>query len=127
MKRIIIVIALVGIAIAIGAVIIGCSSSPAGKLYGETKPANAVAVKITDVKNNPQDTRTLVLEGVISSLCQTTGCWMYLDDDSGRIYVEFLNFALPKDKIGAKATVWGSVAQTEKGEVKFVATGIEVR
>lgn len=127
MKRIIIIIALVGISIAIGSVLIGCSSSPAGKLYGEAKPANAVSAKITDLKANPSDTRTLVLEGVISSLCQTTGCWMYLDDDSGRIYVQFLNFALPKDKIGAKATVWGSVAQTEKGEVKFVATGIEVR
>ena len=40
---------------------------------------------------------------------------------------KFLNFALPKDKIGAKATVWGSPAQTEKGEVKFAATGAEVR
>jgi hypothetical protein len=127
MKRIIIVIALVGIAIALGAIIIGCSSSPAGKLYGEAKPSNAIAAKITDLKANPSDTRTLVLDGVISSLCQASGCWIYLDDDSGRIYVEFLNFALPKDKIGAKATVWGSVATTEKGEVKFVATGIEVR
>ena len=127
MKRIIIVIALVGISIAIGSVLIGCSSTPASKLYGEAKPAGTVAAKIADLKANPSDTRTLSLDGVISELCQSSGCWMYLDDDSGRIYVQFLNFALPKDKIGAKAIVWGSPAQTEKGEVKFVATGIEVR
>jgi hypothetical protein len=127
MKGIIITIALVGIAIALGAIIIGCSSSPAGKLYGEAKPSGALSVKIADLKANPSDTRIVVLEGVISSLCQASGCWMYLDDDSGRIYVEFLNFALPKDKIGAKATVWGSTTLTEKGEVKFAATGAEVR
>ncbi len=39
MKRIIVTIAMLGIAIAIGSVLIGCSSSPAGKLYGEAKPS----------------------------------------------------------------------------------------
>jgi hypothetical protein len=127
MKRIIITIALVGIAIAIGSILIGCTSTPAGKLYGEAKPSGAVPAKIADLQKNPQDNRTVALEGVISNLCQSAGCWMYLDDDSGRIYVEFLNFALPKDKIGAKATVWGNSVLTDKGEVKFAATGAEVR
>jgi uncharacterized protein YdeI (BOF family) len=127
MKRIIIIIALVGMAIAVGAIIIGCSTTSAGKLYGEAKPAGAVPAKIADLQKNPQDHSTVVLEGVISNLCQSAGCWMYLDDDSGRIYVEFLNFALPKDKIGAHATVWGNTVLTDKGEVKFAATGAEVR
>jgi uncharacterized protein YdeI (BOF family) len=98
-----------------------------GKLYGETKPSDAVKSTTAEVAKNPTDKRTFELSGKITELCQHSGCWLYLTDDTGRIYVTLLNFALPKDKINAGITVWGNVATTDKGEVKFVATGAEVR
>jgi len=115
-------------------VFIGCSSDKTttsggsgGKLYGEAKPTEVVKSTTAEVVKNPADKRIFELSGRITELCQHSGCWLYLTDDRGRIYVTLLNFALPKDKIGAGITVWGSVATTDKGEVKFVATGAEVR
>jgi hypothetical protein len=117
------------------ATFIGCGGSSdkavtggaGGKLYGEAKPADAVKSTTAEVIKNPADKRTFELSGKISELCQHSGCWLYLTDDTGKIYVTLLNFALPKDKINAGITAWGNVTTTDKGEIKFVATGVEVR
>jgi hypothetical protein len=106
--------------------------TPLTKLVGE---ADAYADKVV---------RT---EGVVTSVCQSKGCWMQLSDAQGVAHVKFAGygFFVPKNASGHRAVVQGKVLRSqvdecsgkdgcrEKGEkesgqvakLDFEATGVE--
>ncbi|MCX6693564.1 MAG: hypothetical protein NT074_03300 [Methanomicrobiales archaeon] len=86
----------------------GCTSPAKEEVSG----GNSInAVKIGDILENPDsyNGRDVLINGKVVNQCGS-GCWFFLDDGSGTIYVDLLpnNFAIPP-MIGSKVTVEGSV------------------
>ncbi|MDP8323474.1 MAG: hypothetical protein RAO94_14100 [Candidatus Stygibacter australis] len=93
--------------------------------YGiEIKEANVT--QINQALNLKDSTDTLRLEGKIGAVCPT-GCWFYLEDNSGEIYVDLApsGIAIPQST-GKKAVVEGSYIKVKENSV-FVAKGVEIK
>jgi hypothetical protein len=85
--------------------------------------------------------KTVRTEGVVSAVCQESGCWMELTDEAGQAHVKMAGhaFFIPKEANGHRAVIQGKVlngdkdhcaeeaeAQTGKvAKVAIEATGIE--
>jgi len=57
-------------------------------------------------------------EGMVTSVCQSKGCWMQLSDANGVAHVKFAGygFFVPKNASGHRAVVQGKVLQSEVDE-----------
>ncbi|HSW58595.1 MAG TPA: hypothetical protein VLH15_09345 [Dehalococcoidales bacterium] len=81
--------------------------------YDYTPDAGTAIIKISDILEQPSNFqgKEVVLKGKIGSQCRT-GCWFYLNDGSGEIYVDLApsNLAIPQ-KRGATVVVLGEVIQ----------------
>jgi hypothetical protein len=68
-------------------------------------------VELNEALNDPEAyaSSPILLKGVISSVCQNKGCWMYLTDGNQRIRVTFKDygFFVPTNSNGKKAVVHG--------------------
>ena len=90
--------------------------------------ANAQLVKVKDVLIDPNlSGKPLILEGKITSQCGSSGCWLFLDDGTGQIYVDLSTngFSMPP-KMGKKAKVIGRAAESQNGIV-VIASQVEVK
>ena len=69
----------------------------------------------------------MTLEGKIVSQCQSNGCWFFLQDDTGQIYIDLStnNFALPSLP-NKQVVASGTVARSQQN-ILLVATGVEVK
>ena len=69
----------------------------------------------------------VTLEGNIVSQCQSNGCWFYLRDATGQIYIDLKthNFTLPSMP-NKNVNASGTVAQSQN-TVLLVASGVEVK
>jgi len=118
---------------------------------GEALPKKKTAVAVSAVLSNPEDGKTVLVEGVVRRACSQMGCWMELAPSEGgagmRVTFKDYGFFVPTDSAGAKARVQGtlkvaelSAAQAEhlraeggsmsagaQREVRLVATGVELR
>lgn len=102
---------------------ISCSAEKYGSGVDKTKPF----VKVKDVfLDNSLNGKIVNLEGVISTQCQSSGCWFFLSDGTGRIFINLAprGFTLPP-KTGKKAKVTGEVAR-DQHNVQIIAHGVEI-
>lgn len=104
--------------------IVGCGGS---EKFGE----EITVIEITKIKDILIDSdkyvgKTIRVEGKIIRECPS-GCWFYLKDDTGTIYVNILpsGFAIPQ-KVGAKAVVEGKL-ESKEGRIEIVGKGVEIR
>ncbi len=107
-------------------VLIGCSGG--GDSYGAGVNTDAPRVQVKDVFLKPDLLgKEVTLEGRIVSQCASNGCWFYLQDDTGQVYVDLSRngFELPSLP-NRTATATGTVARTQQAYL-LVATGVVVK
>lgn len=97
--------------------------------YGLGIDSGAPVVKVKDIILRPADFvgRSVTLEGRIISQCQVNGCWFFLSDGTGYIFINLKpnNFALPP-RMGKKARVTGIVSADQQG-YQIIARGVEIK
>ncbi|MBW2518931.1 MAG: DNA-binding protein [Deltaproteobacteria bacterium] len=96
--------------------------------YGSGVDPNAPSVKVKDVfLKKDLLGQKVTLEGEIVSQCQSNGCWFFLRDDTGQIYIDLStnNFSLPS--MPNKHVVASGTVVTSKKNILLVATGVEVK
>jgi len=115
-STILLLVALVGAATIISA---GCLSQTA------ENTGTGTPVKIGDILENPgtYNGTTVVVSGKIVNECPS-GCWFFLDDGTGSLYVDLLpsNFVIPP-MVGSRVTVEG-IIQVEGKDVTLVGTKV---
>ena len=102
----------------------GCSAEK----YGLGIDSSAPVVKVKDIILRPDFVgRTVTLEGKIISQCQSNGCWFFLYDETGQIFINLKpnNFALPS-RIGKNVRVTGIVSADQQG-YQIIARGVEIK
>lgn len=108
------------------ALLIGCGKS--GEKSSEKSYGQAVTLtettSIADIKANPEEyhDKTVRIEGNITQVCQTMGCWFYVADETQRIKVDLeMNrpdtYTIPKNSKGKRSVVQGIVHFTENSPV----------
>jgi uncharacterized protein YdeI (BOF family) len=102
-----------------------CSGS--GEKYGAGVDAGLPVVPVKDVFFN-QDLlgQKITLEGRIVSQCASSGCWFYLQDDTGQMFIDLSRngFELPSLP-GRQVKASGTVTRSQQAFV-LIATGVEV-
>jgi uncharacterized protein YdeI (BOF family) len=100
----------------------------AGNIFGSGVDQQAPVIKVKDVYfDKSLQGKVVSLEGTIISQCQSADkCWYFMQDDTGRIFVNLkpANFTLPA-AIGKKAKVSGTIQKTTDG-FQIIAQGAEV-
>ncbi|MFM1871616.1 MAG: hypothetical protein RL398_1038 [Planctomycetota bacterium] len=75
-------------------------------------------VQVADALKDPAayDGKTVRLEGVITAVCQTKGCWMHLGSETNPVMVKFKDYAffMPKDASGRTAILEGVVKMKQE-------------
>ncbi len=102
----------------------GCS----GEKYGAGVDPSAQLVTVKDVflQNNLLGQK-VTLEGRIVSQCQSNGCWFFIQDDTGQLYIDMATnkFSLPSMP-NKRVAASGTVARAQNNIV-LIATGVEVK
>jgi len=100
----------------------GCTSASTGERTGTNSFST---VKIGDILENPAlyNSTTVLVSGKVVNECGA-GCWFFLDDGSGTIYVDLLpnNFAIPP-MVGSKVTVEGTVL-VEGSDISILGSSV---
>lgn len=107
-------------------VLAGCSGG--GDKYGAGVDANAQKVKVQDVFLKPDLMgKQVTLEGKIVSQCASNGCWFYLQDDTGQVYIDLSRNGFELPSLPNKTAIAsGTVARTQQAYL-LIATGVEVK
>lgn len=104
--------------------IAGCTSEK----YGGEVAGGLPALKVKDVMLSPSlQGKEVRLEGIITTQCMSNGCWFFLDDGTGQIYINLApkGMAIPP-RTGKLVKVAGIVQQDKDG-FQIIATGIEIK
>ena len=104
--------------------IAGCG----GEKYGAGVDAGVQKVKVKDLfLQQGLLGQKVTLEGKVVSQCQSNGCWFFLQDDTGQVYIDLATnkFSLPAMP-GKQVVASGTVARSQQN-ILLVATGIEVK
>ncbi|MCC6346280.1 MAG: OB-fold nucleic acid binding domain-containing protein [Nitrospirales bacterium] len=114
------------VALFVGALIVlaGCSAEK----YGRGIDAGAPVIMVKDIMLKPElQGRDVTIVGRISSQCQSNGCWFFLQDDTGQVFVNLQpeNFVLPS-RMGKRVRVTGTVTTDQQG-YQIIARGVEVK
>jgi uncharacterized protein YdeI (BOF family) len=116
----------VAVAAIVAGLVAGCGNAEA-KFYGKAVPEEMALTTIERVVAEParHEGQLVVLEGLITSECPS-GCWFWLQDESGQVYVttHAANFAIPQH-VQKKARVYGRVV-LEEGRPQLVALGVRL-
>lgn len=102
----------------------GCS----GEKYGLGVDPDASKVQVKDVFLKQELIgKKVTLEGNIVTQCQSNGCWFFLHDGTGQIYIDLSQnqFTLPSLP-GKKVIASGTVARAQQSHY-LVASGVEVK
>lgn len=119
MKKTLLIVTLV-----IPLILVGCG----GEKYGSGVDASAQKVKVKDVfLQKTLLGQKVTLEGKIVSQCQSNGCWFYLQDDTGQLYIDMATnqFSLPSMP-NKQVAASGTVAK-KQNNIVLIATGVEVK
>ena len=107
--------------------ITGCNSNSSdnSERYGVNITEKKV-VSVKDIYTNPSEylNQTVRLEGKIVRECPS-GCWFFLEDETGTIYVDInpSGLSIPP-KVGKKVVVEG-VPTNKNGGVSIIGKGVE--
>jgi uncharacterized protein YdeI (BOF family) len=102
----------------------GCS----GEKYGSGVDPDAPKVQVQDVFLKQElFGKKVTLEGKIVSQCQSNGCWFYLQDETGQIYIDLAKSQLTlPSRPGKQVLASGTVGRTKQSYL-LVASGVEVK
>ena len=109
----------------------GCSGNSGGNSNknSERYGVDITEKEVTNIKNiltNPDEylDQTVRLEGKIVRECPS-GCWFYLEDETGTVYVDInpSGLSIPP-KVGKKVTVEGVPTKINNG-VSIIGKGVE--
>jgi len=105
----------------------GCSGNSSNKSerYG-VDIAEKEVTSVKDIYNNPNEylDKTVRLEGKIVREC-SSGCWFFLEDKTGTIYVDINPSGLSNPpKVGKKVVVEG-VPENRNGRITINGKGVE--
>ncbi len=95
--------------------------------YGGAIDHSAPLVKVKDVYFMPSlRDKKVNLKGIIITQCQSSGCWFFINDGTGQVFINLApkGFTLPP-KTGKQAMVTGTVADTEQGKM-IIAEAVEI-
>lgn len=94
----------------------GCSmkhNNNNSNIYGQAISSNSViTIKELQSDKNKYLGKTVKIEGTITEVCQQMGCWFYVNDGTGTIYVDLGmkgNFTIPKNSAKSHVIVEGTV------------------
>lgn len=80
---------------------------------GAAIAANAIPVPLSEIAKSPGQYRgkDVVTTGTVTAVCQHRGCWMNLKSDDGEAFVRMAGhaFAIPRDAIGKRARIKGTL------------------
>ena len=99
-----------------------------GEKYGAGVDAGAQKVKVKDLfLQQSLLGQKVTLEGKVVSQCQSNGCWFFLQDDTGQVYIDLATnkFSLPAMP-NKQVVASGTVARSQQN-ILLVATGVEVQ
>lgn len=102
---------------------------------------------LADVLASAKDGQAVCLEGTVTTVCQTKGCWLELKQGDKAVHVTFegYSFFVPKDSAGKNVRLEGKLVVKEPkadevehmkaegagasagNKVRVVATGVELR
>ncbi|MBI5140891.1 MAG: OB-fold nucleic acid binding domain-containing protein [Nitrospirae bacterium] len=102
----------------------GCS----GEKFGAGHDSKAPVVKVKDVMLYPEKRGIPVtLEGTISTQCMSNGCWFFLQDETGQIFINLApnGMAIPP-RTGKRAKVSGIAGAAQQPGWQIVATGVTI-
>jgi len=120
-------IKLIGVLLIIILIILGISgcSGDSSERYGVNISEKEV-VSVKDIYSNPNEylNQTVRLEGEIVREC-SSGCWFFLEDKTGTIYVDInpSGLSIPP-KVGKKVIVEG-VPENKNGRIGINGKGVE--
>jgi hypothetical protein len=106
--------------------LVACSGS--SEKFGAGVDASLPVVQVKDVFLQPHLLgQKVTLEGRIVSQCASSGCWFYLQDDTGQVFIDlsrngFELPSLPNRRVKAS----GTVARAQQAFL-LIATGVEVQ
>ena len=105
-------------------VLAGCS----GETYGTGIDPDAPKVQVKDVFLKKELLgKKVTLEGRIVSQCQSNGCWFYLQDETGQIYIDLAKSQLTLPSRPGKLALASGTVSRSKQSYLLVATGVEVK
>lgn len=94
---------------------LNCKKVDGGMLYGNDfnpdPTAEVIKVSFTDLIANPQDFdgKIIQLDGNISEVCQSAGCWALITDGTNEVRIVTMHkFLLPKDCASSNTKVEGT-------------------
>jgi uncharacterized protein YdeI (BOF family) len=116
---------LLGSILAVSLFLAACSGS---EKYGAGIDANAPKVQVKDIFLRPDLMgQKVTLEGRIVSQCASNGCWFYLQDETGQVYIDLSRNGFELPSLPNKTAIAsGTVARTQQAFL-LIATGVEVK
>ena len=89
-----------------------------------TPPAAEVAARPIGELTTDDVGQTVRIEGTIAKECPHTGCWAYVEDDSGQIRIDTNKggFSLPLKREGSRIVVTGTLEVKDNGDLELSAT-----
>ena len=99
-----------------------------GEKHGAGIDSSAPKVKVKDLfLKQSLLGQKVTLEGKIGSQCQSNGCWFFLQDDTGQLYIDMATnkFSLPPMQ-NKPVVASGTVAKSQNNII-LIATGVEVK
>jgi uncharacterized protein YdeI (BOF family) len=99
-----------------------------GDKYGAGVDADAPKVQVKDIFLRPELMgKKVTLEGRIVSQCASNGCWFYLQDETGQVYIDLARNGFELPSLPNKTAIAsGTVARTQQAFL-LIATGVEVK
>ncbi|MBU2439912.1 hypothetical protein KKI11_03090, partial [bacterium] len=106
--------------------ITGCNNNNSEK-FGKNITEKRV-IEVKEIFSNPEKfiNQTFTLEGKIVRECPS-GCWFYLEDNTGKIFVDInpSGLSIPQ-RVGKKVTVEGELKRKD-GRIIFIGKGVEIK
>ncbi|KJR99213.1 MAG: hypothetical protein VR65_17575 [Desulfobulbaceae bacterium BRH_c16a] len=102
--------------------------SGGGEQYGAGVDPGAPKVQVKDIfLQSDLMGKKVTLEGRIVSQCASNGCWFYLQDETGQVYIDLSRNGFELPSLPNKTAIAsGTVARTQQAFLLF-ATGVEVK
>ncbi len=118
-------ILLLGYVLVVSFFLAACSG---GEKYGAGVDPGAPKVKVKEMflRSDLMD-KKVTLEGRIVSQCASNGCWFYLQDETGQVYIDLSRNGFELPSLPNKTAIAsGTVARNQQAFL-LIATGVQVK
>ncbi|MBM9537750.1 DNA-binding protein [Desulfobulbus alkaliphilus] len=118
-------ILLLGYALVVPFFLVACNG---GAQYGAGVDTGTPKVQVKDIfMRSDLMGKKVTLEGRVVSQCASNGCWFYLQDETGQVYVDLSRNGFELPSLPNKTVIAsGTVARSQQAFL-LIATGVEVK